>query len=116
MLPDPNSTDRRGWWGDYQADQIWNGWPIGSKLWLLTRAKILSSAAREGSTVGRVQTYISQCIQPFVTAGICSKFAVNAWQINSEKIGARVTLYRGPKTAINLEFLAVWNELFPAAN
>src|SRR4051812_1651501 len=34
-LPDPDSTDRQGWWGDMDAEAIWNAWPIGTKLWLL---------------------------------------------------------------------------------
>src|SRR4029077_21243171 len=41
-LPDPDSTDRAGWWGDLEADTIWNAWPIGSRLWLLRRSAIES--------------------------------------------------------------------------
>ena len=37
LLPDPDSMDRRGWWGDYDADMVWDGWPIGCRLWLLQR-------------------------------------------------------------------------------
>src|ERR1700750_875151 len=51
VLPDPDSTDRRGWWGDYQAQEIWDGWPIGSRLWLLQRAKIEGPGSRRGATV-----------------------------------------------------------------
>ena len=40
ILPDPDSSDRRGWWGDMDAEKIWDGWPIGCRNWLLTRAKI----------------------------------------------------------------------------
>src|ERR1700750_2247663 len=39
ILPDPDSTDRCGWWGNLDADLIWGGWDIGSKLWLLRRSK-----------------------------------------------------------------------------
>ena len=31
-LPDPNDNDRRGWWGDLDAEQIHDGWPIGTRL------------------------------------------------------------------------------------
>jgi phage gp46-like protein len=55
ILPDPDSTDRAGWWGDMDADVIWNGWPIGSKLWLLRRSKITPAAAHEGSMLARVE-------------------------------------------------------------
>jgi phage gp46-like protein len=116
VLPDPRSSDRRGWWGDLQASQIWNGWPIGSLLWLLTRAKIVDQNAREGATIARVQAYISAAIQPFVDNAICSGFAVKAWVSNdgrNDRIMARLTLYRGSKNAIALEFQPTWSELFP---
>src|SRR5215471_20879371 len=58
ILPDPDSTDRRGWWGDMDAAPIWDGWPIGCRLWLLKRAKITGAEAFEGSTLVRVQNYI----------------------------------------------------------
>lgn len=114
-LPDPRSTDLRGWWGDLDAATIWNGWPLGSKLWLLTRAKIVDQNAREGATIARAEAYLSACLQPFVTAGICSSFTVKAWQENIQAIYARVKIYRGPKTAIQLEFEPLWTELFPNA-
>src|ERR1700740_3111150 len=49
QLPDPYSADGCGWWGDLDAELIWGGWPIGSKLWLLRRAKINSASGRDGS-------------------------------------------------------------------
>src|SRR4029077_10042067 len=39
-FPDLDSTDRRGWWGDIDCVEIWNGCPVGCLLWLLHRAKI----------------------------------------------------------------------------
>lgn len=60
VLPDPRSDDRRGWWGDLNAAAIWNGWPLGSKLWLLTRAKILDAAARSCGSACEVLTLPTQ--------------------------------------------------------
>ena len=114
VLPDPNSNDRRGWWGDLDADTIWGGWPIGSKLWLLSRAKIVDSGAREGATIARVQAYISAAIQPFVDAKIASRFSVTATQVSKQRIDASVIIYRGPKSAIQLQYQAVWGELPPS--
>ena len=48
ILPDPDSTDRAGWWGDMDAEELFNGWPIGTKLWLLKRAKIVGAEDPEG--------------------------------------------------------------------
>jgi phage gp46-like protein len=116
ILPDPNSTDRRGWWADREADTIWGGWPIGSRLWLLTRAKILDAGAREGATVARVDQYIRTALQPFVDHRLCSRFSVNvslkglAVQ-QTRRIRADVVIYRGPKSAIQLQYQALWDEL-----
>jgi hypothetical protein len=48
-LPDPDATDRRGWWGDMDADVIWGGWPVGCKLWLMSRAGSLEWARDRGA-------------------------------------------------------------------
>jgi phage gp46-like protein len=72
ILPDPDSDDRKGWWGDYQAEAIWNGWNIGSRLWLLRRAKITDETAFEGSTLRRVEFYIWEALAPFIALQIAS--------------------------------------------
>jgi phage gp46-like protein len=110
VLPDPDSTDRRGWWGDLDAAEIWNGWPIGSRLWLLERAKILPPEAREGATVVNVQNYIAEALQPFVDRGICSTFTVNAWRHDIDSIYAVVRIYRGPLMEVELQFQILWDE------
>jgi len=111
-LPWPNSTDRRGWWADWNAAAIWPGaWPIGSKLWLLKRAKITDAGAREGATLTRVQTYIAAALQPFITNKVCSQVQVSAWRVGSNRIYARVVMTRGPLTLIALDFEVLWSEL-----
>ena len=51
VLPDPDSSDRAGWWGDLDAQAVWGGWDIGCKLWLMRRAKIVGVEGWEGSTL-----------------------------------------------------------------
>ena len=51
ILPDPDSTDRCGWWGDLDAETIWDGWPIGAKIWLLSHSKITPAEAKQGATL-----------------------------------------------------------------
>ena len=111
ILPIPGSTDRRGWWGDLDAEELWGGWPIGSKLWLLTRSKITGSKARQGSTIAAVENYITAAIQPFITNGIASAMSVKAWQPRPQQINAMVRVYRGPKSAIELQFEILWDEI-----
>jgi phage gp46-like protein len=114
VLPDPNSDDLRGWWGDLDAQEIWGAWPLGSKLWLLTRTSIVDQNARAGATITRVQKYLAAALQPFVDNKICSKFTVTARQTNIQTIISHVKIYRGPKSAIALEFQALWNEQIAA--
>jgi phage gp46-like protein len=111
-LPDPKSTDRRGWWGDLDAAQIWGGWPIGSKLWLLQRSSIVGPGTRGGATIQNIQTYIAQCLNPFVQARIFSSFTIACTQVGPYRIDASVVIYRGPLASIALVYQFVWNELF----
>jgi phage gp46-like protein len=113
-LPTPGSTDLRGWWADENAGAIWPGaWPIGSKLWLLKRSKIVDAGAREGATLTRVQTYIAQALQPFIDLKVCSNITINCWEEQGSKIYAQIVMYRGPKQLLSLQFAALWNELYP---
>lgn len=108
-LPDIGDTDRRGWWGDIDADTIWQGWPVGSRLWLMTRAKITDATARQGSTVANIENYVREALQPFVTAKICSRFTVNVTRTGRETIVTKIRMYRGPLPDIVLEFQSLWD-------
>ncbi len=108
-LPNPDSDDRRGWWGDTDTAEIWGGWPIGSRLWLLARAKITGSGARQGSTTARVEDYAREAMQPFIDKGIASKLDVVATRVGLDRIDLAVTIYRGPRSFIQLRFEDLWN-------
>jgi phage gp46-like protein len=110
ILPDPDSIDRRGWWGDFEAAEIWDGWQIGTKNWLLTRAKIADDFAREGSTVERARQYTLDAVQPMIANGYCTFIDVQAERVGIERIDVVVTIYRGPKPEIQLLFQGLWEE------
>ena len=113
ILPNPDSTDRAGWWGDMDAEELFNGWPIGARLWLLKRTKIVGPEDPEGATVARVQEYINEAIQPFVDMNIATSFDVQAARTGVNRIDALVVIYRGPKTPVELQFQVLWDELVP---
>ena len=113
VLPDPDSTDRGGWWGDLDAELIWNGWPIGSKLWLLRRAKINSASARDGSTLMMVENYIRDAMQPFVDRKICTSFAVWTTRVDTQRIDALLRIYRGPLPPVELQYQVLWDNMGP---
>jgi len=115
ILPDPDSTDRAGWWGDLDAEELFNGWPIGARLWLLKRTKIVGPEDPEGATITRVEEYIAEAIQPFVDMRIATSFDVEAFRVGLQQIDALVTIYRGPKTPVELRFQVLWDEIFGGA-
>lgn len=111
ILPDPDSSDRMGWWGDMDAQAIWGGWPIGCKHWLLRRAKISDANSKEGATVVRAEMYVRDALQPFVTQRICTAFDVKATRVGTERIDVAVVMYRGPKESIELRWAYLWDEM-----
>jgi phage gp46-like protein len=112
-LPDPDSTDRQGWWGDLDAAAIWGAWPIGSKLWLLRRHAILPQGSKIGATQVWINTYITNALQPFVDNHICSAFEVANIRADKQRIDALIRMYRGPKPAIELKYQALWQGIVP---
>jgi phage gp46-like protein len=111
ILPDPDSTDRMGWWGDLDAEEIWGGWPIGTRLWLLIRSKIVGTEAREGATITRVEAYIREALQPLITIRAASRMLVKVAHVDRERIDASIRLYRGPELAVDLRYEVLWDEL-----
>lgn len=111
ILPDPDSTDRCGWWGDLDAEIIWDGWPIGSKLWLLSRAKILPAASKEGSTLVRAEQYCRVALAPLIDNRICSYINVVATRADIQRINVAVTVFRGPLQQIELRFQNLWFDI-----
>lgn len=111
VLPDPDSKDRGGWWGDLDAEEIWNGWPVGCKLWLLRRAKITGPLAAEGDTVVRAGDYARVALRPFTEQQIASQIDVAASRTDVGRIDVSVLISRGPEPDIALRYASLWGEL-----
>jgi len=110
-LPDPKSTDRRGWWGDMHAEELWHGWPVGCLLWLLSRAKITGPLAKGGSTIAKAEGWTRDAMMPFTTHLIASRIAVLAEQVGRDRIDVAVTIFRGPDPKIELRYSELWDEI-----
>jgi phage gp46-like protein len=110
VLPDPDSSDRCGWWGDLDAELIWNGWPIGSKLWLLRRAKIAPASAQQAGTLTLIEDYIRVAMQPFIDGKICSSIDVFVSRVHKQRVDALLRIYRGPRPAIDLRYDVLWDD------
>jgi phage gp46-like protein len=109
ILPDPDGTDRCGWWGDLDAETIWSGWPIGAKIWLLSRAKITPAEAQEGSTLARAEQYCRVALQPMIDNRLCSRIDVTATRAELQRINVAIRVYRGPLLQIELRFQNLWD-------
>ncbi len=110
-LPVEGDSDLRGWWGDSNADEIWGGWNVGSRLWLLDRAKITGENYKYGATVARAKTYLIECLQPFLDRKIATKLDVDVQRYNETSISASIVLYRGNKSLISLQFQDLWDDI-----
>lgn len=111
IRPDPDSDDRRGWWGDMDAQSLYRGWPIGTKNWLLERAKVADAYAWEGDTVVRAENYTREALQPLVDMKLCSAIDVTAERVGRERIDVRVVVYRGPTAEVDLIFQDLWSAM-----
>jgi len=69
VLPDPNSTDKRGWWGDLASPDV-EGDRIGSRLWLLSREKTVET------TVPKTKGYITESLEWMLDDKIAKKIDV----------------------------------------
>lgn len=99
------ASDRRGWWADAEADELYQGWPIGSRLWLLSREK------QTNETRVRADAYIREAMDHFVDARVIAAYDLVVEWFASERLGAELTLYRGTGQSIAVRFETLWNEI-----
>lgn len=97
-IPD-GTSDRRGWWGDDPAI------PIGSRLWLLDRAK------QTQETLGRAHDYIVEALEWLIGDGIAAAIDVTTEWTRPSLLGATVIIHRatGPQRA--LQFAWAWTQI-----
>lgn len=90
-IPD-GTTNPRGWWAG----------PIGSRLWLLQRAK------RTQETLARAHDYVTESLQWLIADGVCSKIDVACEWVDPSELLILVTLYRFDGTVRDLRFEWAW--------
>jgi len=105
VLPDPTSLDRRGWWGDDESAELRGGWPIGSRLWLISREKQTDATRR------RAEDYIREALDPFVEIGLIDSYDLTVEWFAHERLGAEIVLDRGPRGSVAVRFERLWDEV-----
>jgi len=111
-LPDNLDSDRRGWWGDMDAEAIWNGWPLGTRLWEMRRDAVRPPNYKHGATAAKAEQFVRETMRPFEDAGIISRFSVEVDPIpRMERIDVLIVLFRSNAPAVSLRYQYLWDSI-----
>jgi phage gp46-like protein len=95
VIPD-GSQDPRGWWGDVGQDV-----PIGSRLWLLSRAK------QTTETLNLAKDYITEALQWLIDDDVVGHFDITVEWTRASMLGANVVAYRDGNES-SMQFFWTW--------
>ncbi|URF02785.1 phage GP46 family protein [Cupriavidus campinensis] len=96
-IPD-GTGDPRGWWGD-QGETV----PIGSRLWLLDRAK------QNDDTLTRAHDYLTEGLQWLIDDGVAARVDVLVEWTRTSMLGANIVVRRTDGTTESVAFSWAWN-------
>lgn len=96
VLPD-RSQDPRGWWGDTGQDK-----PVGSRLWLLSRAK------QSTETLNLAKDYITEALQWLIDDGVVGNFDIIVEWTKNGLLGANVVAHQASGTQSAMQFFWAW--------
>jgi phage gp46-like protein len=96
----PSGSGRRGWWADGFSEVA--GDRIGSRLWLLGRAK------RTDDLLRLVEEYAKEALDWLVEDGVASSVAVTASFPRKGMVGMEVTIARPNGAPGRYRFAATW--------
>lgn len=100
VIPD-GTDDPRGWWGDLGEDR-----PIGSRLWLLSRAK------QTQETLNNAVDYAKEALEWFIDDGVAARIDVFAQWVRTSFLGLQVIFYNRDGTTIAaLSYAWAWNQI-----
>lgn len=98
------AEDLRGTWLDAFADE--EGDRMGSRLWLLERAKLLPE------TVTRMREYCEEALEWMVRDGVAKSVAVETWIVRNYPtgiIGAQIDIVKPDGTTTRYKFDKLWS-------
>lgn len=97
---DDYGDSRSGWWADTGEDE-----PLGSRLWLLQRAKLTESNLR------KAQEYAEEALKWLVDDGIAESVSVECERDGVDRLNMKVTVIRADgNSATGMRFEDVWGE------
>lgn len=106
-LLDDNNLDKRGWWGDLVSPDV-EGDQIGSKLWLIDRAKTTNDI------IQMTKQYLDDALQWLVDDGVASKvdtYVERQGTPGNDQLAYLVTIYKNDGREVNLNYGLQWTEV-----
>jgi phage gp46-like protein len=95
-----DGTDRRGWWGD--SVPVVDSDKIGSRLWLLDRAKAIAT------TFAQAEDFARQALQWFVDDGVASAVSTTATATGPTTWELVVAIERPGRDTASFKFTGHW--------
>jgi len=92
--------DPRGWWGD-QGEDV----PIGSRLWLLDRAKQTQDVLNDA------RDYCIEALQWMIDDQAVASIDVQTQWVRATFLGVQIALYQPFGPQISLAYAWAWNQL-----
>jgi phage gp46-like protein len=102
-LPDPNNTDKRGWWGDLVSEIADD--QIGSRLWLLERAKTTENV------LVKAKEYAEEALQWLISDNVAKKVEVEVERQGTEgndRLALLVKIFQSDNNQTALKFNTRW--------
>ncbi|MEK6369033.1 MAG: phage GP46 family protein [Burkholderia gladioli] len=94
VIPD-GSMDRRGWWAD---DDV----PIGSRMWLLKRAKQTTQTAQ------KAYDYLAEALQWLIDDGVAGRVEITTQWVRRGMLGARVVVIKNGAVLLDGQYTWAW--------
>lgn len=101
---DLTDGEKMGWWGDSIEPPVVND-RIGSRLWLLRRAKLVPQ------TFTTVREYAQEALAWLVDDGAAMRVDVTAERFGAEGLALQVAIYREEGDKIALRFDNAWEKI-----
>lgn len=98
---DITEGQKMGYWGDVAEPPEVND-KIGSRLWLLSREKVLNS------TFNRAREYAKEALQWLIDDGVASRVDVIAERFGADGMALQCSIYRLDGQNITLRFDNAW--------
>ena len=96
---------RRGWWGDALSGALGGAGRIGSRLWLLSREKMLPE------TVNRAREYAQEALAWMVTEGVARRVTVQAQVVGADTLGLTIQIERNQGQVLRYGYDLAWQQL-----